>query len=109
MGWTGRAVQKFWFFDLGQRAPPYACYLPDVTADGTVAGLLSVAEDITEEKQARQKSERFLSAIEALPDAIALFDEGDRLVAYNKAYQDLTNLDIGGLPATVSQPLPGLE
>lgn len=69
-------------------------------ARGRLQRFVAVERDITQKKQherqlteARQKAERaegrFASAIEAISDGFAVFDENDRLVLVNSAYRNL--------------------
>ncbi len=61
--------------------------------DGAPLHILGVSQDVTEEKEAQllvERAERRLrAAIEALPDAFALFDAEDRLVVCNQRYRDV--------------------
>lgn len=73
---------------------------PLLESDGTHVGFVSIETDITERKQqaaalerlARDANEaraRLEMAVEALPDAFAYFDAGNRLVLCNQRHRDL--------------------
>jgi PAS domain S-box-containing protein len=68
-------------------------------ANGQPSGFIAVETDITEakeyarrlealERSARAAHERLVAAVEALPDAFALFDADDRLVLCNDKYRE---------------------
>ena len=72
---------------------------PIQDAQGRHAGFVSVETDITERKRqearleelanaAVQAREQLESAIEALPDAFAMYDSDDRLTLFNRRYLD---------------------
>ena len=54
--------------------------------EGGTVSILSVAIDVTERRQAES---RLKDAIEAINAGFAMFDPGDRLVAWNRRYADL--------------------
>jgi len=66
---------------------------PRFDTDGTFLGYLGTGRDITAtaamEQAAKLAQDRLAAAIDGVPVAIGLFDAEDRLVTWNRAYQEL--------------------
>ena len=62
----------------------WACQIRDITADADLREALAMAKSEAERVQAR-----LWAAIEAAPDAFALYDSEDRLVMFNERYREL--------------------
>ncbi|MEL6963921.1 MAG: EAL domain-containing protein, partial [Pseudomonadota bacterium] len=60
--------------------------IPFREADSTISGAIATSRDMTEHLEAERARRRFQDAIEHLADGYALFDEHERLTAYNESY-----------------------
>ncbi len=91
---NGEQIRNQEISSIGPDGAPYTllCSYALVTF-GDEPCVLSTFLDITEEKATRERTDQFMAAIELLPDGIALFDAGDRLVAMNRSYRDFDKLD----------------
>jgi PAS domain S-box-containing protein len=62
---------------------------------GEFLGYRGTGTDITAEVEARHKAadfqQRFITAVEHMPEGFALYDENDRLVHFNERYRKLTS------------------
>ena len=56
---------------------------------GGVEQLLSVVADVTEQNAAAAAIKRFVSALEFIPQGIALWDSEQRLVHHNERYREI--------------------
>ncbi len=67
-----------------------AHYVPRFGEDGTVEGLFTLVEDITERKHAEEEAQRarrnLEDAIESISQAIILYDADDRVVMFNSRF-----------------------
>jgi PAS domain S-box-containing protein len=74
---------------------------PVIDADGTFSGYRGVATDETREVLERQTrvtlQQRFLDALDSTSDAIALCDPQDRLVLYNRNFQQCIEERVPGV------------
>lgn len=73
---------------------------PTFDADGALTGFIGVSSDVTDRREhelrmisltqeAMAARERLLTAVEAMPDAFAMFDAEDRLTLCNRRYREL--------------------
>ena len=71
--------------------------LPRFAEDGTFLGYRGTGNDITEslatERREAQTRQRFLDAIETVPVGFALYDAEDRLVLWNRLYENFSTAD----------------
>jgi PAS domain S-box-containing protein len=69
------------------------------TIDGTLAGLVGVMIDISDRKRAeaalRESEQKLANIIEFLPDATLVIDGEGRVIAWNKAIEDMTGVKAG--------------
>ena len=67
-----------------------------LNADGTLAGLVGVMLDITERKRAeeslRETQRRLTDIIELLPDATFVIDRDGKVIAWNRAIENMTGV-----------------
>ncbi len=70
-------------------------YLRDIN-DGSIIGMARIGEDITERRMAEEKlhaaHQQLLDIIEFLPDATFVIDNNKRVIAWNKAIEEMTGV-----------------
>ncbi|MGJ3261629.1 MAG: sensor domain-containing protein [Salinarimonas sp.] len=103
--WRTVANGHSWHGEICNRSKSGACYWVDTTivpmrdGEGGIESYVSVRYDITERKRAeaaaaaemakRAAAEGLLrDVLDSIPDAVAAYDENDRLVLFNQAYKD---------------------
>ena len=64
-------------------------YIPEFTSDGDVCGILGLSIDQTGRRDAEESSRQLFAAIDALSDAVTLFDSQDKLVFGNKRFREI--------------------
>ena len=82
-----------YLLELGDRNIPVRCSGYPVLCDGRVAGYRGTAIDISDlvnyNNAVDQANKRFVQAIDSFSGSFALFDENDRIVAFNDTYRKL--------------------
>ena len=86
---SGTPIQvEYWLRDRTGTAQYWeTSVVPYREADGTISGTIGTSRDVTEHRHAEREKQRFQDAIEHMSDCYALFDEEERVVAFNRAYE----------------------
>ncbi len=70
--------------------------MPDLNPDGTIRGTIAVIVDISERKRAeetlRETQRQLADIIDFLPDATFVIDQAGKVIAWNRAIEDLTGV-----------------
>jgi len=71
------------------------------TDDGSYAGLMGVARDVSERKRRERELERYRQLVEAARDPMFVLDEDGRLTLFNESMQQIVDADsLSGEPLT---------
>jgi PAS domain S-box-containing protein len=69
---------------------------PILDKDGTYHGRLATFRDITEQKQDKEaliaKNQQLMDIVEFLPDATIVIDRNDKIIAWNRAQEEMTGI-----------------
>ena len=83
-----------------------ATYVPDIATNGQVKGFFSLVQDISEQKEAREKLRQWADAFEGCAHGIAISDpDTNRVVVCNPAFANMHKCRVEDIVGTSSLSL----